>query len=286
LDLMRGSFRGPARAKIRDQWRENVVPKLAAREIKPLLRFYPDHDGLTVLDIGANKGLWTRALLDVFGGRIAHVHLFDPSPENYSELTNRGDNLVCLSEDEFTRLSVHRFALGREPGTAVLYTNDEGSPLGSLYPHEEPGWGERLKEIRLSESLEVPVETVDRYLARERVPRVEIMKIDTEGHEMDVLLGAEQAIQAGRIDVITFEFGVHQVESRHFFKDYWLYLTKRGYALYFVNDAGAITPLERYEYRWEQFNRNFEFIAARLPVQNPAASRPHADALIEDAQRA
>jgi hypothetical protein len=53
-----------------------------------------------------------------------------------------------------------------------------------------------------------------------------------------------------------------------------------------VNDAGAITPLERYEYRWEQFNRNFEFIAARLPVQNPAASRPHADALIEDAQRA
>lgn len=271
---MRGTFRGPQRASAREQWSATVVPRLIEHEIMPLLRFFPKGGGgLTVLDIGANKGLWTRALLDTFGDRVAHVHLFDPSPENYAELTNQSDNLACLTAEDFSRLSAHRLALGREPGRATLYTNDEGSPLGSLYPHEDPGWGERMKDIRLSETVEVQVSTVDQFLSEHGLSHVEIMKVDTEGHEMDVLMGAEQAIQAGTIDVITFEFGVHQVESRHFFKDYWLHLTHRGYELYFVDDNAEITAIRRYEYHWERFNRNFEFIASRRAIQGPVLTR-------------
>jgi FkbM family methyltransferase len=269
---MRGTYRGAEeRSQIREQWAQNVVPKLATREIEPLLGFLGDRTGLTVLDIGANKGLWTRALLNVFGDRVARVHLFDPSPENYRELTNEDDSLAGFTASEFRRLVVHACGLGAAPGTATLYTNEDGSPLSSLYPHEEPGWGERMKHIRLSHRVEVRIDTVDRALSASGIESVDLMKIDTEGHEMDVLLGAEHALRARKVDLITFEFGVHQVESRHFFKDYWLHLTERGYHLFFIDDAGTVTPLERYEYRWEQFNRNWEFVASRIPVRNGAS---------------
>lgn len=272
---MRGVFRGVReRARIREHFSEDLVPVLTRKEILPLLRFFPEQTGLRVFDIGANKGLWTRALLDVFGDRIAHVDLFDPSPENYAELTNRKDNLAGMTEGEFERSSVWHCAMGSRPGRATLYTNEEGSPLGSLYPHQEAGWMDSMKHVRLSQELEVPVDTVDRFIARSEIPSVDILKIDTEGHEMEVMLGAEQAIAADRVDLITFEFGVHQVESRHFFKDYWLHLTQRNYSLYFIDYAGGVTPIERYEYRWEQFNRNVEYIAARLPLQPAPVSEP------------
>jgi FkbM family methyltransferase len=266
--MMRGAFRGPERPKLRELATANIVPNLERKEIAPLRRFFPHQRGLTVLDIGAHKGLWTRALLNVFGERIEHVYLFDPSPENYRELTDHDDNFAGLRGLDFQRLSVARCAIGRAPGTARLYTNEDGSPLASLYPHQHPGWGDAMKDIRLAEQLEVPVETIDRFLARADIQHVEITKIDTEGHELDVLLGADESMAANKLDLITFEFGVHQVESRHFFKDYWLHLTSRGYAIYFVDDTGELTPIQRYEYRWERFDRNYEFVAARQALSS------------------
>jgi FkbM family methyltransferase len=261
--MMWGRFRGAERVRLRGLVPEKIVEPLARKEIAPLLRFYPTQRDLVVFDIGAHKGFWTRALLDRFGERIGHVYLFEPSRENVRELTNREDNFAGLEPADFRRLSIERCAMGGRSGTATLYTNEDGSPLASLYPHRDAGWGPQMKDIRLSEQFEVPLQTIDSFLARQPLPRVDVVKIDTEGHEMEVLLGAEQSIAAGKLEVITFEFGVHQVESRHFFKDFWRYLTPRGYRLYFVEDDAGLTALERYEYRWERFNRNWVFIASR-----------------------
>ncbi|UMB69026.1 FkbM family methyltransferase [Mycobacterium paraterrae] len=261
---MKGTYRGEVeREKVRESFRGQVVPKLMRLEVQPLLNFYPNQRDLMVLDIGANKGQWTRALLNVFGDRVGRVHMFDPSPENYRELCNREDSLAGLGIEESERITVYPSAMGRTPGMATLYTNEDGSPLGSLIEHEEPGWGEWGKDIRLDTTIEVPVDTVDDFISRSQIDSVDIMKLDTEGFEMDVLRGAAQSIHEGRIKLILFEFGVNQVESRHFFKDFWLFLTHRLYKIYFIDDAGKLHPISRYEYRWEQFNRNYEFVAFR-----------------------
>ena len=271
LRLFQGSYRDAAeREKRRQSFRTQVVPGLAQGELQPLLSFYPSQRNLTVLDIGANKGQWTRALLDVFGDRVARVHMFDPSPENYRELSNREDSLAGLGPEESERITAHPSGMGRTPGTATLYSNEEGSVLGSLYPHEEAGYGERMKHIRLDTTVEVTVDTVDEFVSRSEIASVEIMKIDTEGHEMDVLQGAERSIHEGKIELILFEFGPHQVESRHFFKDFWQFLTRRLYEMYFVDNDGNIHPIPRYEYRWERFNTNYEFLASRVPFRGAA----------------
>lgn len=269
---MKGSFRAAAEREMqRQSFRAKEVPLLTRREVQPLLSFYPDQRDLTVLDIGANKGQWTRALLDVFGDRVARVHMFDPSPENYRELNNREDSLAGLGPEESERITAHQSAMGSTPGTATLYTNDDGSPHGSLYPHEENGYvGGPLRDIRLDTTIEVPVDTVDEFISRSEIASVEIMKLDTEGHEMDVLCGAERSIELNKIKLILFEFGMHQVESRHFFKDFWQFFTRRLYTIYFVDDNGKVHPISRYGYQWERFNYNCEFIASRVASRDAA----------------
>jgi FkbM family methyltransferase len=262
---MKGSFHGAAeRERQRQSFSATVVPFLAQREVQPLLNFYPDQRNLTVLDIGANKGQWTRALLDVFGDRVARVHMFDPSPENYGELCNREDSLAGLGPEESERITAHQSAMGRNPGMATLYSNDDGSPLASLYPHEQNGYPGVLRDVRLDTTIEVKVDTVDEFISRNEIASVEIMKIDTEGHEMDVMRGAAQSIHVGKIKLILFEFGMHDVESRHFFRDFWQFLTGRLYKMYFVDRDGKIHPIPRYEYRWERFDSIYEFVASRV----------------------
>ena len=133
--------------------------------------------------------------------------MFDPSPENYRELSNREDSLAGLGPEESERITAHASAMGRTPGMATLYTNDDGSPLGSLYPHEENGYTGLLEHIRLDTTIEVPVDTVDDFISRSEIASVEIMKLDTEGYEMDVLSGAARSIHEGKIKLILFEFG-------------------------------------------------------------------------------
>lgn len=268
---MKGSFHAAAEREMqRQSFRTTVVPLLTKREVRPLLSFYPDQRDLTVLDIGANKGQWTRALLDTFGDRVARVHMFDPSPENYRELSNREDTLAGLGPEESERITAHQSAMGSTPGKATLYTNDDGSPLGSLYPHEVNGHGASLQSIRLDTKIEVPVDTVDEFISRNEIASVDIMKIDTEGHEMDVLRGAARSIHVGKIKLILFEFGFHQVESRHFFKDFWQFLTRRLYKMYFIDNDGKVHPIPRYEYRWERHDSIYEFIAFRSTWLWPA----------------
>jgi hypothetical protein len=39
------------------------------------------------------------------------------------------------------------------------------------------------------------------------------------------------------------------------------------YKVYFIDDNGKLHPISRYEYRWEQFNRNYEFVASRIAIR-------------------
>ena len=53
-----------------------------------------------------------------------------------------------------------------------------------------------------------------------KLERLNLLKIDAEGNEYKILLGAKQALQANIIDVIQFEFNEMNVISRVFMKDF------------------------------------------------------------------
>jgi hypothetical protein len=53
-----------------------------------------------------------------------------------------------------------------------------------------------------------------------------------------------------RIATVNFEFGIHQVDSRHFFRDLFEMFTDFGYHMHMINER-MVFPVVKYEYLYE-----------------------------------
>ena len=62
--------------------------------------------------------------------------------------------------------------------------------------------------------------TLDNFAKREKIERIDFLKIDIEGNELAVLQGSKNLLTKNRILFIQFEFNEMNVYSRTFFKDF------------------------------------------------------------------
>jgi Methyltransferase FkbM domain len=142
-----------------------------------------------------------------------------------------------------------------------LSVHDDGSPLASLFEHKLNGNSVDSLRIELGKSISVPMDTVDDFMLRQELSYIDVLKVDTEGYEFHVFSGGARAFENHSIGCAAFEFGMHQVESRHFFKDFFEFFESYGYEMFQFVD-GTSMPIPRYEYKYENFTGNFIFCAA------------------------
>lgn len=254
---MRGMYRGAERQIVREEWERDLIPHFIFHEIEPLRKLLHARKDIVAIDVGANKGIWAKTLMQVYS--VQHIYMIDASPENYAELTNKTDNLI-FNDSDLSKLSAFHFALSDQKGLTTLYTNEDGSPLASLFEHKING-----TDIfgKLDTALSVPMQTLDGFLAdHSEIKHVDVLKLDVEGNELNILRGAENAIREKMFDIITFEFGVHQVDARHFFRDFYCLFNEAGFGLYQIHN-GMLFPVDKYEYRFENFGVLYTFVAER-----------------------
>jgi FkbM family methyltransferase len=188
----------------------------------------------TVFDVGANRGDYALAVLE--RRPRAHVHCFEPSQAAYEILARRLDN----------RATPHRSALADAPGETLLYSDESGSELSSLYNRDL-----RALSIPFGHHSElVPVSTVDAEASKAGVSHIDLLKIDAEGAEARVIEGAAGMIEAGAIDILVFEYGGTALDSHRFVRDFYLLLADR-YDLYRVLPDGLL-PMGRYREAYER----------------------------------
>jgi hypothetical protein len=96
-----------------------------------------------------------------------------------------------------------------------------------------------------SRIIEVEVSTVDAVLEAQGLDRVDVMKIDTEGNDLNVLKGAIGALRESRIGAVQFEYNHRWVDFRYFLRDVFDLIAQLDYAL------GRLTPsgIELYD-KW------------------------------------
>jgi FkbM family methyltransferase len=156
-----------------------------ARGIKELLR-----PGMTVADVGANIGYYTWLSSSVVGP-TGRVLAFEPGPYAYERLQR------VIQENGIGNVDCHNVALSDTSGRGTLYVPKRA--VGNYNPSLSP----YLPDM---DPVEVSVETLDNVLDRLRVGRIDLMKVDVEGHELEVFRGAERAIRERRIGAILSEF--------------------------------------------------------------------------------
>lgn len=93
-----------------------------------------------------------------------------------------------------------------------------------------------------------------------------LLKIDTEGNELAVLHGAQNALKNGKIEMVHFEFNEMNVISRVFFRDFWNLLHPLGFQFYRLlpNSAFEITRYSPVDCEIFAFQN---IIASKTPIK-------------------
>ena len=175
------------------------------------------HRPTVVFDIGANKGNWTKCLLDLYPG--TRVYLFEPQTICADELK--------IKYSKLENVLVFEKAVGAKAEARTLFYDFEGSGLASLTLRKIDYAG-----FKLSNSMPVETISMDQFILEHSIGQIDLIKIDVEGHELEVFSGMHNLLNGNkRPKVIQFEFGGCNIDSRTFFKDFFELFSK-DYLIY------------------------------------------------------
>ncbi|MGB8509700.1 MAG: FkbM family methyltransferase [Pyrinomonadaceae bacterium] len=206
--------------------RKNNSPRAASFiEVERAERiFYLEYlrEGMTVFDVGANVGELTL-LFSRFVGAEGSVHAFEPGGTCYERLAS-----VCRAAS-LRNVQLNRLALAEDETPVRLHVYDEDYlswTSRALRPLESYGLDVKPQSIE-----EAQATTLDLYCERNGVAAIDLLKIDVEGAEFQVLVGARRMLRERRVRCLTFEFGQTTFDMGNSPEQIEAYLKEVGYEL-------------------------------------------------------
>ncbi len=183
---------------------------------------------IVAIDAGANIGDWSYELLKRFPA--SQIIAFEPSEKAFAKLRIRfsGNKLVRCEN----------MALGRVNGKAQLFSDKSGSGLGSLTKRRIEHF-----DINFEHEEEITVKTLDSWMRNQEsgfTPN--ILKMDVEGHELDILIGAQKALK--NLEIIQFEFGGSNIDTRTYFQDFWYFFRENNFDIFRITPGKPILVKE------------------------------------------
>lgn len=186
------------------------------RLLKRLQYHYFLNSPTTILDVGANIGQFAIGASKII--QNSTVHCFEPSSATFQKLKTKSTD----------RILVNHAGLGASRGSKLLYEGQDRSVKASFVLYDQSGEGELAQ-----------VWTVDSYCLQHNLHTVELLKIDVEGFELEVLKGAKDMIDQGKIKFIQFEFGgINHVQQKVFLQDFFDFLPQ--YSIYRILQRGLV----------------------------------------------
>lgn len=183
---------------------ENDTVSGESRFLKNLLK---GRSGCVVFDVGANVGDYSRKIFQACPQ--ATVYAFEPHPKTFSVLSN------TMRQSNFLPVNA---AAGEKEGEFSLfdYEAQDGSSHASLYK-------DVIENIHQAKSIEHKVRVIElgAFARSKNIEKIDLLKIDTEGNELNALMGILDYIKSEKIEAIHFEFNEMNVSSRTFFRDFW-----------------------------------------------------------------
>jgi FkbM family methyltransferase len=191
------------------------------------------HEPAMIFDVGANVGNYAALLRKRFTS--AAIHCFEPVLSTFSTL-----------EKNTALMNVHCHPLGlsshEEDLTLYRARHDAEGSMASVY---REGLADLFPFMGGVESaIECHFTTIDRFCGDNGISVIDFMKIDVEGHELQVLKGARELLGGNRVKVIQFEFNEFNIVSRTFMKDFYDVLP--GFRFFRVMPAGKLRAMGAY----------------------------------------
>jgi FkbM family methyltransferase len=146
-----------------------------------------------IFDVGANEGQSIKRFNLIFNNCI--IHSFEPIKKCFDRIVEDYPskqfikNNYALSEKSVNK----RFFINKYSATSSFDRINKN--------YYQPN-NEKNKTVKI---LKVKTVTLDSYINLNKIKKIDILKIDTQGHELNVLKGAKNALQKSMINFIEAE---------------------------------------------------------------------------------
>src|SRR5262249_20120820 len=172
-------------------------------------------DPFVVFDVGANRGEWAKTVLARRPDAV--VYCFEIVPATAT--------LLREAFADHPTVRVCEYGLSSSPGEIEVFKNQDHDEISAITPlYGEPrGTG--------YDAVATRVDTGDLLMRREGLSRLDLLKIDVEGHEIEVLSGFRDTLASTerRPRVIQFEYGITWLPPRHTLMEAYEMLRASGY---------------------------------------------------------
>jgi FkbM family methyltransferase len=184
-----------------------------------------------VFDVGANVGDWTCAIVEQADDIASlDVHAFEPCSGTYGILLSRIGSLSRAAN-----VVPVRKACSSAAGTGTLHVVGIGAGTNSLTCAEHTDSVEQVELV-----------SIDDYCHTSNIDHVSLLKIDAEGHDVEVIKGAIRMLRHQKVEVLQFEYNQRWIFNNAFLRDVFNILSPLRYGI------GKVTPygIEFYE-KWD-----------------------------------
>jgi FkbM family methyltransferase len=210
--------------------------------------------GHVVFDVGSNIGNWIKVVLEYYD-RV-HGHCFEPIKEifDYLKWVVDGCDVECTN-----------MALGAEDANKDFFYYKTIPELSTLYRRATKIEQDIIQCDPIV--IKVPVIRLDDYCAKYQISKIDFLKVDVEGAELDVFKGSESMIKNGMINYILLEYGGCNLDSKISLFDIWQWFLDKPFDWYKVR-KGDLLKIDNYnkeleDYEWSNYllkrNRNVQF---------------------------
>jgi len=187
---------------------------------------------VTLVDVGANLGKYS----DLFNNNIItkKTYLFEPIKSCFDKI---------IVKENYQKINI---GIGSFKGESIFYEAEGKESHSSIVNRE---WLFNKPEYNITKK-NIKIDTLDNLLDE----KINVLKIDTEGFELEVLKGSGRLLKESKIGYIQFEYGGCFKDNNLKLNDVINYLDQFGYGVYELLNNKFI-PINEYrdDYRWVNF---------------------------------
>ena len=176
------------------------------------LGFKPKH----IVDVGANRGNWTRTALKYFPN--AYFSMFEPQETMRREVAD-------LTRNERVKF----YCMGAGPNNSTMKLTVHPRDDSFTFAMDE----EQASRLGLPQ-IEAPVVALDDFLPKTSLPPPEVLKIDAEGWDLQVLMGARKTLQS--CEVVLLEAAIMSKVFSNRIEVVIATMKENGYVVFDVTD--------------------------------------------------
>lgn len=205
----------------------------------------------TIFDVGANVGQTAQYFYNKFPE--AKIFSFEPIKSTF--------NTLVENTSAIRNISCFNHAFGAYEGKTKVYLQ------------KYSGWNSLVESKNIDYNIGsevVEINTINQFAKLHKIDRIDLLKTDTEGYDLEVLKGAEDFLNGNKVQFILCEVGFHKHDYGHtYFVEIHDYLNSKGFQIFDIYDTDQLYYIPHHKYSRFSFC-NALFINTQIVISQKA----------------